>query len=101
MNTAAHELMAVARAVPAARLEVERLRQDFPILRQTVNGKPLVYLDNAATTQKPRSVIDCEASYYSAFNANVHRGVHTLSVLPGPQADDNGDIVRAAAPARS
>ncbi|WP_051974560.1 SufS family cysteine desulfurase [Cupriavidus necator] len=79
MNTAAHERMAVERAVPVARLEVERLRQDFPILRQTVNGKPLVYLDNAATTQKPQSVIDCEAHYYSALNANIHRGVHTLS----------------------
>ena len=79
MNTAGHELMAVKRAVPAVRLEVERLRQDFPILRQTVNGKPLVYLDNAATTQKPQSVIDCEAHYYSALNANIHRGVHTLS----------------------
>lgn len=81
MNTAAHELRALEYAVPAAGLDVIRLRQDFPILRQTVNGKPLVYLDNAATSQKPQSVIDCEAHYYAALNANIHRGVHTLSQL--------------------
>jgi cysteine desulfurase/selenocysteine lyase len=81
MNTAAHELRALPRAVPADGLDVMRLRWDFPILRRTVNGKPLVYLDNAATTQKPRSVIDCEAHYYAALNANIHRGVHTLSQL--------------------
>ncbi|MDK2657525.1 cysteine desulfurase [Cupriavidus consociatus] len=92
MNTAVHEPMAVERAVPAASLEVERLRQDFPILRQTVNGKPLVYLDNAATTQKPQSVIHCEARYYSALNANVHRGVHTLS----QRATDAYEAVRDA-----
>lgn len=81
MNTAAHELRALQRAVPADGLDVMRLRRDFPILRQTVNGKPLVYLDNAATSQKPQSVIDCEAHYYAALNANIHRGVHTLSQL--------------------
>ncbi|MDF3834249.1 cysteine desulfurase [Cupriavidus basilensis] len=79
MNTAADERSALGRVVPAAGLDVMRLRQDFPILRQTVNGKPLVYLDNAATSQKPQSVIDCEAHYYAALNANIHRGVHTLS----------------------
>ncbi|WP_305826463.1 cysteine desulfurase [Cupriavidus sp. AcVe19-6a] len=92
MNTAVHEPLAVGRAVPAASLEVERLRQDFPILRQTVNGNPLVYLDNAATTQKPQSVIHCEARYYSALNANVHRGVHTLS----QRATDAYEAVRDA-----
>ncbi|MGT2434233.1 SufS family cysteine desulfurase (plasmid) [Cupriavidus basilensis] len=94
MNTAAHELRAVERAVPAAGLEVERLRQDFPILRQTVNGKPLVYLDNAATTQKPQSVIACEASYYSALNANVHRAVHTLSQRATDAYEAARDAVR-------
>lgn len=54
-------------------------RADFPLLRETVRGKPLVYLDNAATTQKPQSVIDVETSYYLQLNANVHRGVHSLS----------------------
>jgi cysteine desulfurase/selenocysteine lyase len=94
MNTAAHERIAVARAVPVARLEVERLRKDFPILRQTVNGKPLVYLDNAATTQKPQSVIDCEARYYGALNANVHRGVHTLSQRATDAYEAARDAVR-------
>jgi cysteine desulfurase/selenocysteine lyase len=56
-----------------------RLRDDFPILGRTVHGKPLVYLDNAATSQKPHCVIDSEAHYYRALNANVHRGVHRLS----------------------
>ena len=58
---------------------VRRIREDFPILRQTVHGKPLVYLDNAATTQKPRAVLDALMAYYSEDNANVHRGVHLLS----------------------
>jgi cysteine desulfurase / selenocysteine lyase len=56
------------------------LRADFPILNQQVNGKPLVYLDNAATSQKPQCVIDALAHYYQRDNANVHRGIHTLSM---------------------
>ena len=59
--------------------DVARIRGDFPVLHQMVNGKPLVYLDNAATTQKPQAVIDALVRYYSADNSNVHRGVHTLS----------------------
>jgi cysteine desulfurase/selenocysteine lyase len=59
--------------------DVHRIRQDFPVLHQQVKGKPLVYLDNGATTQKPRSVIDAVADYYRQSNANVHRGVHALS----------------------
>jgi cysteine desulfurase / selenocysteine lyase len=59
--------------------DVARWRADFPILREQVHGHPLVYLDNAATTQKPQSVIDALADYYARDNANVHRGVHTLS----------------------
>jgi len=61
-------------------LDVERIREDFPILRRQVNGRPLIYLDNAATTQKPRQVIDALVDFYTNTNANVHRGVHTLSV---------------------
>lgn len=57
----------------------EKLRKDFPILFQTVNDEPLVYLDNAATTQKPQAVLDALANYYQQDNANVHRGVHTLA----------------------
>ena len=60
-------------------LDVARIREDFPILHQMINGKPLVYMDNAATTQKPQAVIDALVSYYSNDNSNVHRGVHTLS----------------------
>lgn len=60
-------------------IDPHRIRQDFPILRQQVNGNPLVYLDNAATTQKPQAVIDAISNYYLHNNANVHRGVHTLS----------------------
>jgi cysteine desulfurase/selenocysteine lyase len=59
--------------------DVARVRADFPILQRTVAGKPLVYLDNAATTQKPRVVLDAITSYYTDINANVHRGVHELS----------------------
>jgi cysteine desulfurase/selenocysteine lyase len=55
------------------------VRRDFPVLQQTVHGKPLVYLDNAATSQKPQSVIDSLVRYYSEFNANIHRGIHRLS----------------------
>ncbi len=57
----------------------DEVRADFPILHQEVNGKPLVYLDNAATSQKPQSVIDAMVHYYECDNANVHRGIHTLS----------------------
>ena len=60
-------------------LDVEKLRQDFPVLHQEVNGHPLVYLDNAATSQKPQCVIDALVNYYATENSNVHRGVHTLS----------------------
>src|SRR3989338_9999387 len=59
--------------------DVEKIRQDFPILSRQVRGKPLVYLDNAATSQKPRAVIDALSRYYSQTNANIHRGIHTLS----------------------
>ncbi|CAA0193755.1 cysteine desulfurase [Tenacibaculum maritimum] len=58
---------------------VEKIRTDFPILQRTVNGKPLVYFDNAATSQTPKVVIDAIVDYYSGYNANIHRGVHTLS----------------------
>ncbi len=60
-------------------LNAARVREDFPILRRLVRGRPLVYLDNAATTQKPRAVIDALVDFYERHNANVHRGVHTLS----------------------
>ena len=58
---------------------VETVREDFPILKREVHGKPLVYLDNAATTQKPRQVIDALVRYYETYNANIHRGLHKLA----------------------
>jgi cysteine desulfurase/selenocysteine lyase len=60
-------------------IDINKVRADFPILKQTINGKPLVYFDNAATSQKPQVVIDSIVNYYSTLNANIHRGVHTLS----------------------
>ena len=61
-------------------LDVEQIRNDFPVLSRMVHGKPLVYLDNAATSQKPRAVIQALTEYYETYNSNVHRGVHTLSM---------------------
>lgn len=61
--------------------DIQKIRADFPILSQKVNGKPLVYFDNGATSQKPQVVIDAISKYYSEINANIHRGVHTLSQL--------------------
>lgn len=59
--------------------EIDKIRSDFPILASTIDGKPLVYLDNAATTQKPQSVIDAITDYYTHYNSNIHRGAHHLS----------------------
>ena len=59
--------------------DAEKVRKDFPILHQMINGKPLIYLDNAATSQKPKNVIDAIETYYREYNSNIHRGVHTLS----------------------
>ena len=81
-----------AQADALGAIDVERIRQDFPILHQEINGKPLVYLDNAATTQKPQAVIDAITNYYVKNNANVHRGVHTLS----QRATDDYELAREA-----
>jgi len=62
-------------------LDIKAIREDFPILKREVNGKPLVYLDNGATTQKPKAVIDAIVNYYTDMNSNVHRGVHYLSQI--------------------
>jgi len=64
----------------AATLDIERIRAEFPVLAREVHGKPLVYLDSAATAQRPRCVIDAISDFYGRYNANVHRGVHQLSV---------------------
>ena len=65
--------------VATTRLDIEKIRKQFPVLNQQVNGKPLVYLDNAATNQKPQRVIDALTKYYERDNANIHRGIHTLA----------------------
>jgi cysteine desulfurase/selenocysteine lyase len=74
-----HVLPRVRREAASPLLDVYRVREDFPILKQKIHGKPLVYLDNAASTQKPQAVIDALVRYYTTDNANVHRGVHLLS----------------------
>ena len=68
------------RGFAAPVLDLAKIRGDFPILAERIHGKPLVYLDNAATSQKPRAVINAIVGYYEHLNANIHRGVHTLSV---------------------
>ncbi len=77
----------------APSFDVEKVRKDFPVLHQRVHGKPLVYLDNAATTQKPLAVIEAISKYYRADNSNIHRGVHTLS----ERATEAYEKVRVAA----
>jgi len=75
--------------------DVERVRAEFPILAQPVNGRPLVYLDNGATSQKPRPVIDAIRDYYESDNANVHRGLHALSERATTAYEGARDTVRA------
>ncbi len=72
----------------AAKFDVSRIREEFPILKQRVHGRPLVYLDSAATSQKPQVVIDAINEYYAEQNANVHRGVHYLSQLATREYED-------------
>jgi cysteine desulfurase/selenocysteine lyase len=81
MTTGPNTLTRAGSSAKPAGFDVLRIRQDFPILGLNVHGKPLVYLDNAATTQKPQAVIDALTRYYTSENANIHRGVHALSEL--------------------
>jgi cysteine desulfurase/selenocysteine lyase len=94
MKSAAGEFNALRGTAPAPAFDVARLRDDFPILRRRVHGKPLVYLDNAATSQKPKCVIDGEARYYAELNANIHRGVHALSQQATDAYEGARDTVR-------
>ncbi len=75
-------------------LDINAIRQDFPVLNQIVNGHPLIYFDNAATTQKPKAVIDAISNYYTCDNANVHRGVHALSMRATDQYEASREKVR-------
>lgn len=94
-----------AAIVPAGRrsvdFDVARVRRDFPILDQQVNGKPLVFLDNAASSQRPRAVIDAISHYYERDHANVHRGVHTLSQRATDAYEGARELVRSFINARS
>ena len=78
-----------------AKLDVARIREDFPILKTMVNGKPLVYLDNAATSQKPQAVLDTLNRYYTEENSNIHRGVHYLSQVATKDYEDSRAKVRS------
>ncbi|HTR46671.1 MAG TPA: cysteine desulfurase [Verrucomicrobiae bacterium] len=84
-----------AKGVSGSGFDVEQVRADFPILQQTVHGKPLVYLDNAATSQKPRAVIEAISRYYEGTNSNVHRGVHYLSELATANYESVRETARA------
>ena len=75
--------------------DILNIRKEFPILEQQVHGKPLIYLDNAATTQKPRCVIDAISEAYTTINANVHRGVHYLSQKATEQFEEAREKVRS------
>jgi cysteine desulfurase / selenocysteine lyase len=78
----------------SAIINVEKIREEFPILSQQINGKPLVYLDNAATTQKPNTVIQALVNYYSNYNANIHRGIHTLAERATNEFEGTRKLVR-------
>jgi len=80
--------------IPQTPFDVWRIREDFPILRQKVHGQPLIYLDNAATSQKPQVVIDTLARYYETTNANVHRGIHALSERATQEYEGAREVVR-------
>ena len=75
-------------------LDVSKIRAEFPILHQEVNGKPLVYFDNAATTQKPQRVIKALTDYYAGYNANIHRGIHTLAEKATSAFEDSRKAVK-------
>ncbi|MFK6999391.1 aminotransferase class V-fold PLP-dependent enzyme [Flavobacterium oreochromis] len=74
--------------------DIQKVREDFPILKQKVNGKPLIYFDNGATAQKPKVVIDAISKYYNEINANIHRGVHTLSQLATNAYEESRDKIQ-------
>src|ERR1700755_233804 len=84
--------MSSAAIIPA--IDVEKIREEFPILHQKVNGRDLVYFDNAATTQKPKAVIQAIVDYYQGYNANIHRGIHTLAEKATRAFEDTREAAR-------
>ena len=93
MSAATNPAAGAARA-----LDVERVRREFPILRERVHGKPLVYLDNAASAQKPRAVIEAEAAVYERYYSNIHRGVHSLSMRATDASSRTGRWITGPSP---
>src|SRR5450631_2011205 len=81
-------------ALLSKKLDVYAIRKLFPILNREVKGKPLIYLDNAATSQKPQSVIDALVNYYTGYNANIHRGIHTLAEEATAAFEATRDLVK-------
>lgn len=79
----------------ASTLDITQIRNDFPILHQNVRNKPLVYLDNAATTQKPLSVINALNNYYTHTNSNIHRGVHFLAEKATAEFEETRSEIQA------
>lgn len=94
MTTAGYTIMQTVRPDRSTRFDVDEVRRDFPILKEKVYGKPLVYLDNAATSQKPQLVIETLQKYYSLENANIHRGIHFLSERATQAYEDDRAKVR-------
>jgi cysteine desulfurase/selenocysteine lyase len=86
--------MSISLAIPKP-LDITAIRQEFPILNREVKGKPLIYFDNAATTQKPQQVIDAIIQYYTYYNANIHRGIHTLAEEATAAFEQTRDAVKS------
>jgi cysteine desulfurase/selenocysteine lyase len=80
--------------VVASPIDIKKIREQFPVLHQQVNGHPLIYFDNAATSQKPKAVIDALIGYYSGYNANIHRGIHTLAEKATKAFEETREAVR-------
>ena len=85
--------MSISLTIPKT-LDVIAIRQEFPVLNREVKGRPLIYLDNAATTQKPQVVIDALTYYYNHLNANIHRGIHTLAEEATAAFEETRDTVK-------
>src|SRR4051812_38037101 len=83
------------KAMDQPTIDIDSIRKQFPVLHQLVNKKPLIYFDNAATTQKPQSVIDAISDYYGRDNANIHRGIHTLAERATAHFEETRKAVQA------
>jgi cysteine desulfurase/selenocysteine lyase len=100
-GTYGHETFLSPHPLPGQGFDVEAIRRDFPILRETVNGRPLIWLDNAATTQKPQAVIDRLAHFYAHENSNIHRAAHELAARATDAYEASREITRRFINARS